>query len=62
MFKEALKMTDTIEKFNSATVAVQQMTTGTAAGFKRGMNSPVFNLAAALQKRGITLGGGMDNM
>lgn len=61
MFKEALKMTDTINKFNSATAAVQQMAQGTGAGYKRGVNQ-VFNLAAALQARGISLGTGIDNI
>ncbi len=54
-------MTDTIDKFGSATAAVQKMAHGTGAGYKRGMNQ-VFNLAAALQARGINLGTGIDNI
>lgn len=55
-------MTDTIDKFGSATVAVQQLAQqGSGAGYKRGMNQ-VFNLAAALQARGINLGTGIDNI
>lgn len=54
-------MTDTIDKFSSAAAAVQQMTQANGAGYKRGMNQ-VFNLAAALQARGINLGTGFDNI
>ena len=39
----------------------EQMAQGTGAGYKRGMNQ-VFNLAAALQARGISLGTGIDNI
>ncbi|MDE6250336.1 MAG: hypothetical protein K2M34_01740 [Alphaproteobacteria bacterium] len=54
-------MTDTIDKFGFATAAVQQMANTSGAGYKRGMNQ-VFNLAAALQARGINLGTGFDNI
>lgn len=54
-------MTDTIDKFGSASVAVEQMAQVSGAKYKRGMNQ-VFNLAAALQARGINLGTGFDNI
>lgn len=61
MLKEAFNMTDTIDKFNSATETIRQMNQDAGAGYRRGMNQ-VFNLAAALQARGISLGTGFDNI
>ncbi len=52
---EALKMTDKVNEFNKAGMAMQR-----AVGYRRGM-AQVVNLAEAFGRRGITFGG-MDNL
>lgn len=52
-------MTDTIDKFGSGTVAVQQMANTSGVRYKLGMNR--VDLASALRDRGIILGTGFDN-
>jgi len=50
--KEALKMTDMINKFNAAGEQLQNRTN--AAGYRKGIAA--VNLAAAFQARGVVFG------
>ena len=66
MFKEALKMTDTFEKFSNATAEIEIQQGNCGSGYKRN-NMDVFNLAAAFMRRGINpreinLGTGFDDI
>jgi len=52
--KEALKMTDNVNKFNAAGAKMGQQVK--MAGWRRGQNLVAVNLKAELQRRGVVYG------